>query len=189
MSKRKKWFTYYELIFFLLISDFEYCSYNYRSFDIANHFAEWAYDYTCRTHPFYKEDWSNYPTEKQRMAFVRAYLHERGSRESPKKVLREVEVFTMASHLFWGVWALINAETSSIPFGYWVSHVFFILSWYPVDCRIRHIFNEFNLGYFLVSTSFFPLFLLFFLYFTLLLTFNFFILLSLFLITSYLLIK
>ncbi|CAH1107912.1 unnamed protein product [Psylliodes chrysocephalus] len=103
----------------LVIIDFEYCSYNYRSFDIANHFAEWAYDYTCRTHPFYKEDWSNYPTEKQRMAFVRAYLHERGSRESPKKVLREVEVFTMASHLFWGVWALINAETSSIPFGYW----------------------------------------------------------------------
>ncbi|XP_056630180.1 choline/ethanolamine kinase [Diorhabda sublineata] len=103
----------------LVIIDFEYCSYNYRSFDIANHFAEWVYDYKYSKHPFFEEDWNRYPTEKQRLSFIRAYLREIGSRENPKKVLREVEVFTMASHLFWGVWALINAETSNIPFGYW----------------------------------------------------------------------
>ncbi|CAG9831066.1 unnamed protein product [Diabrotica balteata] len=103
----------------LVIIDFEYCSYNYRSFDIANHFLEWVYDYTHKEYPFYSEDHSKYPTEKQRLAFIRAYLRERGSRENPKKILREVEVFTLAPHLFWSVWALINAETSSIPFGYW----------------------------------------------------------------------
>nr|CAH7745117.1 unnamed protein product [Callosobruchus chinensis] len=103
----------------IVIIDFEYCSYNYRSFDIANHFIEWAYDYTEPSHPFYKEDWTNYPTEQQRMDFIRAYLDEAGSRENPKKVMREVEVFSLASHLFWSVWGLINADTSQIPFGYW----------------------------------------------------------------------
>ncbi|KAG5884736.1 hypothetical protein JTB14_037765 [Gonioctena quinquepunctata] len=103
----------------LVIIDFEYCSYNYRSFDIANHFAEWVYDYTEPNHPFFKEDWSKYPTEKERLAFIKTYLHETGSRENPKKVLREVEVFSLASHFFWAVWAFINAETSNIPFGYW----------------------------------------------------------------------
>lgn len=106
------------VIFFL---DFEYCSYNYRSFDIANHFAEWVYDYTNTEYPYFKEDWTKYPTEKQRLRFIRSYLDEVGSRENPKKVIREVEVFALASHFFWSLWALINADTSQIPFGYWVS--------------------------------------------------------------------
>ncbi|ERL85362.1 hypothetical protein D910_02782, partial [Dendroctonus ponderosae] len=72
----------------LMIIDFEYCSYNYRGFDIANHFIE-------------------------------AYLNEKGSREQPKKLLKEVEVFTLATNFFWSLWAFINADTSEIPFGYW----------------------------------------------------------------------
>lgn len=103
----------------IVIIDFEYCSYNYRSFDIANHFVEWTYDYTEPNYPFYKEDLSNYPTDIQRRAFIRAYLDETGSRENPNKVMKEVEVFTLASHFFWALWGLINAETSKIPFGYW----------------------------------------------------------------------
>ncbi|XP_019877503.2 choline/ethanolamine kinase [Aethina tumida] len=102
----------------IYIIDFEYCSYNYRSFDIANHFVEWTYDYTEKDPPYYREDKSNYPTELQRMRFVKAYLNELGSRENPKKVLKEVEVFTMASHFFWSLWAFINVDTSQIPFGY-----------------------------------------------------------------------
>ncbi|KAJ8928930.1 hypothetical protein NQ314_018438 [Rhamnusium bicolor] len=114
------------------------------SFDIANHFAEWAYDYTEPNHPFYREDWTNYPTDKQRLAFVRAYLDERGSRENPKKVLREVEVFTLASHFFWSLWGVVNAGTSKIPFGYWTttkncSKIFVndmakIVSHFPQNC-------------------------------------------------------
>ncbi|XP_018563131.1 choline/ethanolamine kinase [Anoplophora glabripennis] len=103
----------------IVIIDFEYCSYNYRSFDIANHFVEWMYDYTEPNHPFYREDCSNYPTEEQRQLFIRAYLDERGSRENPNEVMKEVEVFALASHFFWAMWGLVNAETSKIPFGYW----------------------------------------------------------------------
>ncbi|XP_066251808.1 choline/ethanolamine kinase isoform X2 [Euwallacea similis] len=103
----------------LIIIDFEYCSYNYRSFDIANHFIEWVYNYSEEKFPFYREDLSNYPTEKQRLTFIRSYLNSVGSREQPKKILKEVEVFTLASNLFWSLWAFINADTSEIPFGYW----------------------------------------------------------------------
>ncbi|XP_060534008.1 choline/ethanolamine kinase [Cylas formicarius] len=104
----------------IVIIDFEYCSYNYRGFDIANHFVEWIYDYKEETsYPFYTENPRHYPTEKQRLTFIRAYLDESGSRENVTKVLREVEVFTLASHLFWTLWGIINAETSKIPFGYW----------------------------------------------------------------------
>ncbi|CAG9860949.1 unnamed protein product [Phyllotreta striolata] len=103
----------------LVIIDYEYCAYNYRAFDIANHFVEWVYDYRYHSHPYFKENWSNYPSEKQRLTFIRTYLKEVGSRENPKKVMREVEAFTMVTHLLWTAWALTNAGMSNIPFGYW----------------------------------------------------------------------
>lgn len=53
------------------VLDFEYCSYNYRSFDIANHFIEWVYNYSESNYPYYKEDLSSYPSEKQRLLFIR----------------------------------------------------------------------------------------------------------------------
>jgi choline/ethanolamine kinase len=116
----------------LFVSDFEYCSYNYRSFDIANHFVEWMYDYTAADYPFYKEQVDHYPTKQQRLHFVKAYLEARNSKENPKKILREVEVFTLASHFFWGIWGVINAGTSQIPFGYWE---------YAAS-RLRHYFEH-----------------------------------------------
>ncbi|KAF5284206.1 hypothetical protein FQR65_LT00206 [Abscondita terminalis] len=103
----------------LVLIDFEYCSYNYRAFDIANHFLEWTYDYTSKEWPFFKAAPENYPDKTQRVRFVTRYLNEIGSKENPKDVLKEVEVFSLASHLFWTLWALVNAKTSQIPFGYW----------------------------------------------------------------------
>ncbi|XP_050302376.1 choline/ethanolamine kinase [Anthonomus grandis grandis] len=103
----------------LVIIDFEYCSYNYRGFDIANHFMEWVYDYKEDNYPYFRENRSNYPSETQRLTFIKSYLHARGSKENPKKILKEVEIFTLASHLLWTLWAFVNAETSQIPFGYW----------------------------------------------------------------------
>jgi choline/ethanolamine kinase len=116
----------------IVVIDFEYCSYNYRSFDIANHFVEWMYDYTAADYPFYKEQVDHYPTKQQRLHFVKAYLEARNSKENPKKILREVEVFTLASHFFWGIWGVINAGTSQIPFGYWE---------YAAS-RLRHYFEH-----------------------------------------------
>jgi hypothetical protein len=34
--------------------------------------------------------------------------------------------FILASHFFWGLWAVVNASVSTIPFGYWVINVLFI---------------------------------------------------------------
>ncbi|KAK4878013.1 hypothetical protein RN001_010519 [Aquatica leii] len=103
----------------LVLIDFEYCSYNYRAFDIANHFLEWTYDYTEKEWPYFKATPSNYPNEAQRLRFVSHYLNETGSKENVKDVLKEVEVFSLASHFFWALWAIVNAKTSQIPFGYW----------------------------------------------------------------------
>jgi len=33
--------------------------------------------------------------------------------------MEEVKIFTLASHLFWGLWSVVNAKLSQIPFGYW----------------------------------------------------------------------
>lgn len=103
------------------LSDFEYCSYNYRAFDIANHFVEWVYDYTHKEYPFFTINEENYPNESQRLRFIMEYLAERNLEEDPKKLLREVELFTLVSHLLWTLWSFVNDETSQIPFGYWVS--------------------------------------------------------------------
>lgn len=38
----------------ILFIDFEYASYNYRTFDIGNYFAESQYDYSVDRPPFFK---------------------------------------------------------------------------------------------------------------------------------------
>lgn len=37
-----------------------------------------------------------------------------------KHIVKEVAAFTLASHFFWSLWAIVNAQVSKIPFGYWV---------------------------------------------------------------------
>lgn len=52
----------------LVLIDFEYCSYNYRAFDIANHFVEWQYDYTAAEYPFFHERTGSGPTKEQKVS-------------------------------------------------------------------------------------------------------------------------
>ncbi|KAL0130845.1 hypothetical protein PUN28_002450 [Cardiocondyla obscurior] len=105
----------------LVLIDFEYCSYNYRGFDIANHFAEWQYDYTAPEYPFFHERPAAGPTKEQKLNFIRAYLRTLGKEGSleEERVMMEVRVFSLASNLFWGLWSIVNAKLSQIPFGYW----------------------------------------------------------------------
>ncbi|KAG7295624.1 hypothetical protein JYU34_021900 [Plutella xylostella] len=114
----------------LVLIDFEYCAYNYRGFDIANHFQEWAYDYTNNEFPFYYENQENGPTLEQKEIFIKEYLkHYHGnlgedkdaavSIEEVNHLLYEVDAFALASHLFWCLWSVVNASKSKIPFGYW----------------------------------------------------------------------
>lgn len=51
----------------LIIIDFEYCAYNYRGFDLANHFVEWTMDYTNKEFPFYYHKKEQYPTVEQQV--------------------------------------------------------------------------------------------------------------------------
>nr|XP_045373884.1 choline kinase alpha isoform X1 [Camelus bactrianus] len=58
----------------LMLIDFEYSSYNYRGFDVGNHFCEWMYDYNYEKYPFFRANILKYPTKKQQLHFISSYL-------------------------------------------------------------------------------------------------------------------
>ncbi|XP_012504231.1 PREDICTED: choline/ethanolamine kinase isoform X1 [Propithecus coquereli] len=111
----------------LMLVDFEYSSYNYRGFDIGNHFCEWVYDYTHEEWPFYKARPTDYPTQGQQLHFIRHYLAEvkkgetlsqEEQRRLEEDLLVEVNRYALASHFFWGLWSILQASMSTIEFGY-----------------------------------------------------------------------
>lgn len=92
--------------------DYEYGSYNYRSFDIANHFCEFA-GFEC--------DYSLYPKEPFQRDWIKAYLIHYGevvTDQSVQKVIDEVKLFTPLALSYWCLWALIQAQVSDIDFDY-----------------------------------------------------------------------
>ncbi|KAM7268790.1 hypothetical protein ACFE04_010956 [Oxalis oulophora] len=97
----------------LYIIDFEYGSYNYRGFDIGNHFNEYA-GYDC--------DYSLYPSKEEQYHFFRHYIKpekpEEVSDEELEAFYVEVNSYMLASHLYWALWALIQARMSPIDFDY-----------------------------------------------------------------------
>ncbi|XP_011138554.1 choline/ethanolamine kinase isoform X3 [Harpegnathos saltator] len=105
----------------LVVIDFEYCSYNYQGFDIANHFVEWQYNYTTPNYPFFHELLNAGPTREQKLNFIRSYLRALGKEGAAEeeRIMKEMKMFSLASHLFWGLWSIINVKISQIPFGYW----------------------------------------------------------------------
>ncbi|XP_075438371.1 uncharacterized protein LOC142477426, partial [Ascaphus truei] len=112
----------------LMLIDFEYSSYNYRGFDMGNHFCEWMYNYQHSEWPFYQAQLNNYPTRGQQLHFFRSYLLEKypGLSDSERRVQEEAMVlevnrFALASHFFWGLWSILQAKMSTIEFGYLVS--------------------------------------------------------------------
>ncbi|XP_055540627.1 choline/ethanolamine kinase isoform X2 [Wyeomyia smithii] len=108
----------------LMIIDFEYCAYNYRGFDLANHFLEWTFDYTKPEAPFFYHKPEQYPTKEQKDKFTAEYLAQSypggpaPTTQDLAEIDREVKCFTMASHLFWSLWAIVNVY-QEIEFGYW----------------------------------------------------------------------
>ncbi|XAR66915.1 Ethanolamine kinase [Bertholletia excelsa] len=97
----------------LYFIDFEYGSYNYRGFDIGNHFNEYA-GYDC--------DYSLYPSIDEQYHFFRHYLEpekpQEVSNEDLEALYVETSAYTLASHLYWALWALIQARMSPIDFDY-----------------------------------------------------------------------
>ncbi|XP_072923022.1 choline/ethanolamine kinase [Hemitrygon akajei] len=112
----------------LMLIDFEYSSYNYRGFDIGNHFCEWMYDYTYDQWPFFKANKEKYPNQQQQLHFIRHYLSEYSGNKGDsvhedqtkieEEMIIEINRYALASHYLWALWAIIQAKISTIEFGY-----------------------------------------------------------------------
>ena len=101
--------------------DYEYASPAPAAFDLANHFAEWG-GFDC--------DYSVLPTKSTRRAFLSRYfasykwhqktgtLGEEVSQEELDDLCAAVDRFRGTPGLYWGIWALIQAEISQIDFDY-----------------------------------------------------------------------
>ncbi|KAJ3312845.1 Ethanolamine kinase [Boothiomyces sp. JEL0838] len=94
--------------------DYEYGCHNYRGFDIGNFFCEFG-GIDC--------DFTKYPNEQIQKEWIKAYLKEKDGQEIVSDaelhtIYREVLAFSLASHFFWSLWALIQAEISVIDFDY-----------------------------------------------------------------------
>ena len=98
--------------------DFEYSGYNYRAFDIANHFNEWC---------GFDLNWDNFPSEDTQKRFLKTYLEayydsnkkdEKDLEKEINNMVEDIKWFDLASNFYWGTWALIQAALSSIDFNY-----------------------------------------------------------------------
>ncbi len=106
--------------------DFEYADYNYQAFDIGNHFCEFAGVDTYNP--------SLYPSKEFQMRWLRNYLEagfalkgrsivtnslKEPSIETDVQLLyNQVNRFSLAAHLYWGLWAVVQTAHSTINFDY-----------------------------------------------------------------------
>jgi ethanolamine kinase len=113
---------YHDTTHQLQLIDFEYGGMNYASFDLANHFNEYASGPPITGTPNY--DWL--PSLKAQRSFVRTYLHhttlsanhnhdnkdedETNITEAQvDTMVHEIQAFMMVNHLYWGLWAIHQA--------------------------------------------------------------------------------
>lgn len=96
--------------------DFEYCSLGIPAFDIGNHFMEYS---------GFAMDLKRLPNRQSTENFLRFYLSETYDIEMdeiPESTVQEwyvqVRISELISLLYWGVWALIQAECSHLSFDY-----------------------------------------------------------------------
>ncbi|XP_071692542.1 probable choline kinase 1 [Rutidosis leptorrhynchoides] len=103
----------------ITLIDYEYASYNPVAYDLANHFCEWAADYHTDTP--HVLDYNRYPDLEERRRFVQSYLSSAGNQPRDDEVdllIEDVEKYTLANHLFWGLWGLISGYVTRIDFDY-----------------------------------------------------------------------
>lgn len=111
----------------LCFIDYEYGSYNFRGYDIGNHFCERSIKYGLPEWPHFKLDPKKYPNKRQQRLFFTSYLTQyhistgkpaEVTEEEIAQLTREVNAFALAAHFLWGLWAIIQASTSDLEFGY-----------------------------------------------------------------------
>ncbi|KAI9015063.1 kinase-like domain-containing protein [Gaertneriomyces semiglobifer] len=120
----------------IVIVDYEYSGINYRGYDIANHFCEWAADYHCDTPHLMNP--ARYPSKEEQINFLSAYLDAQvaaepnttaNREEELESIYKEVNKFTLCSNLLWGLWGVMQAEQSEIDFDF-VGYALERFNWY-----------------------------------------------------------
>jgi ethanolamine kinase len=126
----------------LQLIDFEYGGINYLSYDIANHFNEFAGGTSPQDNA--TPNYALFPTQALQRCFCRAYLQETlkflkrtvSDKEMEIQIdelMKEIQGFVLANHLVWGLWGIVQAiaegcdEFDYIHYG---------------SCRIRRYFYE-----------------------------------------------
>ncbi|CAD5221358.1 unnamed protein product [Bursaphelenchus xylophilus] len=109
----------------LVLIDFEYAAYNYRAFDFASHFVEYTIKYDVEDHPNYEFMPERFPTKEHMFEFMSSYIRELQPnasdavvRSQAENMVKETIPFIAVSHLFWGVWGLLQVELSPVGFGF-----------------------------------------------------------------------
>jgi ethanolamine kinase len=91
----------------VMFIDYEYGGVSYRGFDIGNHFCEFA---------GFDLDYSLYPDKEFRRTWLIKYLslYQDGnvSDDYIETMDREILAFSLCSHFFWSVWALVNNSSN-----------------------------------------------------------------------------
>ncbi|XP_067312834.1 ethanolamine kinase 1 [Pseudorasbora parva] len=99
--------------------DYEYADFNYQAYDIGNHFNEFA--------GIDNVDSSLYPSFKLQFDWLTAYLesfkscndaHSAVTKEEVLQLYVQVCKFSLVAHLFWCLWALLQAKHSTIDFDF-----------------------------------------------------------------------
>ncbi|KAK7277375.1 hypothetical protein RIF29_18526 [Crotalaria pallida] len=103
----------------ITLIDYEYASYNPIAYDLANHFCEMAANYhSDNPHAL---DYSKYPGPEERRRFIHIYLSSEGKTPSNievEQLANVAEKYTLANHLFWGLWGVISSYVNTIDFNY-----------------------------------------------------------------------
>jgi ethanolamine kinase len=98
--------------------DYEYGDFNYQAFDIADHFCEFAGIDSQQM------DYANlYPDKEFQTKWLRIYLEtlyedREVTSEEVDSLYRTVNKFALLVRLFWGTWALVQANISGIDFDF-----------------------------------------------------------------------
>lgn len=74
----------------IVFIDFEYCSYNYRAYDIANHFCEWCFEYDTPDYPHFTFFEKRFPSIDRQRDFIRHYLNQSKKLSAPINNLRVI---------------------------------------------------------------------------------------------------
>lgn len=131
-----------------MIIDYEYSSYNFRGFDLGNHFCEWMFNNNYDKHPYFEYNYDLFPSRSQQVEFITAYMDEfkrakketnlrkdstrndSGSKDdldewatknlNVENLIVESNYFALASHLYWAHWSVCQAAMCKIKFEYLV---------------------------------------------------------------------